>query len=116
MIIVNNFEELKEAVSNIEFPEVNYVDNGIGAYEYWGSKGVDRQMEWEIEGDEVKIQINFEDTEDELEFVIEDLVFDAQDSLYKYLNGYNEDVDFSDIVCLDYDLENNILTLDWKRC
>lgn len=116
MIIVNNFEELKEAISNIESPEVSYVDNGIGAYEYWGAKGIDQRMEWEVEGDEVKIQINFEDPEDELEYVIEDLVFETQNSLYKYLNNYNEDVDFSDIVCLDYELKNNIITLEWKRC
>jgi hypothetical protein len=30
---------------------VEEVDNGIGAYEYWGAKGVDRRMEleWELE-------------------------------------------------------------------
>ena len=30
---------------------VEEVDNGIGAYEYWGAKGVDRRMEleWQLE-------------------------------------------------------------------
>jgi hypothetical protein len=32
----------------IEF-RADYVDNGIGGYEYWGAKGVHHQWEWEIQ-------------------------------------------------------------------
>ena len=31
----------------IEF-EASYVDNGIGAYEFWGAKGVHHEWTWEI--------------------------------------------------------------------
>lgn len=32
----------------VEF-DANYVDEGIGAYEYWGARGVHHDWQWEIE-------------------------------------------------------------------
>ena len=42
---------------------VEEVDNGIGAYEYWGAKGVDRRMElgWELENCPIPHEKIYED-------------------------------------------------------
>ena len=42
---------------------VEEVDNGIGAYEYWGAKGVDRRMEleWELEKCPVPVEVIYDD-------------------------------------------------------
>lgn len=46
------------------FYEATYeiVDNGIGVYEYWGAKGIDRQLELECEDADV-ISVDNEDGE-----------------------------------------------------
>lgn len=44
-------EALDDAASEIDVA-AEWVDNGIGAYEYWGCRGVDKRMEFEITGDD----------------------------------------------------------------
>ena len=39
-------EDLVKAMMEMQLPEIKEVDNGIGAYEYWGAKGVDRNVQW----------------------------------------------------------------------
>lgn len=118
MKIVNNFEELYDAIMSIPHPSVECVDNGIGNYEYWGSKGVDHKYEWEIEGDTAYIKVDFED--DDIEFYVDDVVYEAQDKLYRALNRYaDEDYDYSDVVKLNYKIENvngnTIITFEWME-
>lgn len=50
-----------------------WVDHGIGAYEFWGAKGIDRQMgvEWEVEQLTINgVVLNYQDKElkDKLEW------------------------------------------------
>ena len=114
MIPVNNFEELAKAIENIPSPDVRFVDNGIGAYEYWGSKGVDRQMEWEIEGDTIEIQVNFYD--EDINDIIEDMAYDRSSELWDEMNrGCEEDTDYSDVVRLIAKFNgSNVITFEWE--
>ena len=51
-------EDLCTAVLQMETPSIQEVDNGIGPYEYWGSKGVDVQLDAELEElDDVKFEL-----------------------------------------------------------
>lgn len=51
-------EDLCTAVLQMETPSIQEVDNGIGPYEYWGSKGVDVQLDGEVEElDDVKFEL-----------------------------------------------------------
>ena len=51
-------EDLVKGIMEMETPGVMEVDNGIGAYEYWGSKGVDTQLDGEVEEmDDVKLEL-----------------------------------------------------------
>ena len=113
---VKNFEELYDAIMSIPHPSVEYVDNGIGNYEYWGAKGVHHDYDWEIEGDIVQIKVEYDFDEENLENDVSDAEYEAQDKLYKSLNRYtDDDVDYSDIVCLDFEIEDSIITFEWKR-
>lgn len=50
-------EDLVKGIMEMETPGVLEVDNGIGAYEYWGSKGVDTQIDGEVEEmEDVKLE------------------------------------------------------------
>ena len=115
MIIVNNFEELMNAVNNIPSPDVRYVNNGIGSYEYWGAKGVDRRMEWEVEGDTTKIQINFYD--EDINDIVRELAYERSSDLWYELNrGQDEDYEYSDVVRLVCKFNgSNIITCDWEE-
>lgn len=42
-------QDLCAAVLQFETPRIQVVDNGVGAYEYWGFKGVDHQLDGEVE-------------------------------------------------------------------
>jgi hypothetical protein len=116
MKTADSLNELIEMIMNIDHPEFRCVDNGIGNYEYWGYKGVHHDYDWEVEGNGLEVKVNFIiDVEDLLENV-DEAVFEAQDALYKNLNKYrDEDFDYGDIVILDYEFENNILTFEWNR-
>ena len=123
MKTARNFDELVNIVMSIPHPRVECVDNGIGNYEYWGSKGVHHDYDWEIEGDSVSVKILFENEEDtieEIEDLIGDVAYEAQDKLYKALNRHvDDDFDYSDIVCLDFETEMvngvNVMTFEWNR-
>jgi hypothetical protein len=109
-----NFQQLIDFIADVPEPSVEYVDNGIGSYEYWGAKGIHHDYDWEIEGESVQAKISFEDVDEELEDVIEEQVYEAQVKFFKELNQFrDDDIDFSDILKLDYTFENNILTLEW---
>lgn len=57
----NTIEEVCAEVINLETPAISEVDNGIGAYEYWGSKGVDVQLDGEVEElDDIRIELHFQ--------------------------------------------------------
>ena len=57
----NTVEEVKAEILSLQLPGVREVDNGIGAYEYWGAKGVDRQLDGEVEElEDVKIELHFQ--------------------------------------------------------
>ena len=114
MITVNNFEELAKAVENIHSPDVSFVDNGIGAYEYGGARGIDRRMEWEIEGDTTKIQINFYD--EDINYVVKDMAYERSNDLWDEMNrGRDEDFDYSDVVRLVCKFNgSNVITFEWE--
>ena len=61
-LMYNSLENLISAMfEHIELPGIREVDNGIGAYEYWGCRGVDVQLDGEVEEmDTVKMSITFE--------------------------------------------------------
>ena len=51
-------EDLCAAVLQLEVPSITVVDNGIGAYEYWGLKGTDIQLDAELEElEDVKFEL-----------------------------------------------------------
>ena len=57
----NTIEEVKAEILSLQLPGVREVDNGIGAYEYWGAKGVDIQLDGEVEElEDVKIELHFQ--------------------------------------------------------
>lgn len=45
----DNIQDLCAAILQFETPRIQIVDNGIGVYEYWGFKGVDRREDAEVE-------------------------------------------------------------------
>lgn len=50
------------ALEEVEFGDdidASYGDHGIGEYEYWGCRGFDRQMGWEIGGSGEDVEIAF---------------------------------------------------------
>ena len=57
----NTIEEVKAEILSLQLPGIDEVDHGIGAYEYWGAKGVDRQLDGEVEElEDVKIELHFQ--------------------------------------------------------
>ena len=57
----NTIEEVVAEILSLQLPGVREVDHGIGAYEYWGAKGVDRQLDGEVEElEDVKIELHFQ--------------------------------------------------------
>lgn len=62
MLIIDGDVEGDELACQLEeYIDVRVVDNGIGAYEYWGSKGVDHR--WEPELDTMTVQVVFKNAE-----------------------------------------------------
>lgn len=57
----NTIEEVIDQILSLQTPLVQEVDNGIGAYEYWGAKGTDVQLDGEVEEmEDVKIELHFQ--------------------------------------------------------
>ena len=38
--------------------EIALVDQGIGRYEFWGAKGVHKDMQWEVKAGEIEIDVS----------------------------------------------------------
>lgn len=64
---------------------IRWVNNGIGAYEYWGAKCVDNQYEWELY--DVAILSHLEHLEEIENFIEnnEDVIREAAISKFEYL-------------------------------
>jgi hypothetical protein len=82
-----NIVDLCSAVLKMETPFIQEVDNGIGSYEYWGSSGVDVQLDGELEE-------------------LEDVKFELFVPKGTYLTG----ADFSDFIA------ENLVELDDAAC
>ena len=55
----NTIEEIVAEILSLQTPLVQEVDNGIGAYEYWGAKGTDVQLDGEVEElEDIKIELH----------------------------------------------------------
>lgn len=112
-------EDLCTAVLQMETPSIQEVDNGIGPYEYWGSKGVDVQLDAELEElDDVKFElfvpkgtylteVEFSDFIVEAEYLLDDAVCTAQVAAQKKAALAAEEYgkkDYSDIIKLEYQI------------
>lgn len=112
-------EDLCTAVLQMETPSITEVDNGIGAYEYWGSKGVDVQLDGEVEElDDVKFElfmpkgtfltgVEFSDFIAEYLVELDDAVRTAQVTAQKKAGVIAKEYgkpDYSDIIKLEYQI------------
>ena len=113
-------EELCTAVLQLETPSIQEVDNGIGPYEYWGSKGVDVQLDAELEElDDAKIELYFQlagtkpyVTDPHFPGFIEEILLDIDDAVFEVEEKAKRKValdaddagkkDYSDIIKLSY--------------
>jgi hypothetical protein len=118
----NTIEELvKGMMLGIELPGIREVDNGIGAYEYWGSKGVDVQLDGELEElEDVRLELtipkghvsltsaNFSDFIAGLIFEVDEAAHELEfTAKQKYREGLDDESskpvhDYSDIIKLCY--------------
>ena len=114
-----NIQDLCSAVLKLETPSIQEVDNGIGPYEYWGSKGVDVQLDGELEElEDVKFDlfvpkgtfltgIEFSDFIAENIVELDDAVCTAQVAAQKKAGVIAEEYgkpDYSDIIKLEYQI------------
>jgi len=112
-------EDLCAAVLKLETPRIQEVDNGIGAYEYWGSKGTDIQLDGEVEElEDIKFELfvpkgtfltgaEFSDFIAENLVELDDAVCTAQVAAQKKAALTAEEYgkkDYSDIIKLEYQI------------
>lgn len=112
-------EDLCTAVLKLETPSIKEVDNGVGPYEYWGSKGVDVQLDGELEElEDVKFElfvpkgtfltgVEFSDFIAENLVELDDAVCTAQVAAQKKAALAAEEYgknDYSDIIKLEYQI------------
>ena len=112
-------EDLCTAVLRLETPSIQEVDNGVGPYEYWGSKGVDVQLDGELEElEDVKFElfvpkgtfltgVEFSDFIAENLVELDDAVCTAQVNAQKKAGVIAEEYgkpDYSDIIKLEYQI------------
>ena len=112
-------EELCTAVLQMKTPSIQEVDNGVGPYEYWGSKGVDIQLDGEVEElEDVKFElfvpkgtfltgVEFSDFIAENLVELDDAVCTAQVAAQKKAALTAEECgkpDYSDIIKLEYQI------------
>ena len=112
-------EDLCTAVLQMETPSIQEVDNGIGPYEYWGSKGVDIQLDAELEElDDVKFElfvpkgtyltgVEFSDFIAEYLVELDDAVHTAQVNARNNESSIAEEYgkkDYSDVIKLEYQI------------
>jgi hypothetical protein len=116
----NTLEEVKAEILSLQLPGVYEVDNGIGAYEYWGAKGVDHQIDGEVEElEDVKIELHFQlagtkpyVTDPHFPGFIEEILLDIDDAVFEVEEKAKRKValdaddagkkDYSDIIKLSY--------------
>ena len=112
-------EDLCTAVLKLETPSIKEVDNGVGPYEYWGSKGVDVQLDGELEElEDVKFElfvpkgtfltgVEFSDFIAENLVELDDAVCTAQVAAQKKAALTAEEYgkqDYSDIIKFEYQI------------
>ncbi|MDY0301481.1 MAG: hypothetical protein RBQ99_07860 [Trichlorobacter sp.] len=112
-------EDLCTAVLKLETPSIQEVDNGVGPYEYWGYKGVDVQLDGELEElEDVKFElfvpkgtfltgVEFSDFIAENLVELDDAVCTAQVEAQKKAALTAEEYgkqDYSDIIKLEYQI------------
>ena len=112
-------EDLCTAVLKLETPSIKEVDNGVGPYEYWGSKGTDVQLDGEVEElEDVKFElfvpkgtfltgVEFSDFIAENLVELDDVVCTAQVAAQKKAALSAEEhgkPDYSDIIKLEYQI------------
>lgn len=64
------FAEASEAFDSLHLEDEcrsRLVDNGIGSYEFWGHKSVDKRMEFEVEGEGKSILDYWTDEENDID-------------------------------------------------
>ena len=111
--------DLYTAVLKLETPSIKEVDNGVGPYEYWGLKGVDVQLDGELEElEDVKFElfvpkgtfltgVEFSDFIAENLVELDDVVCTAQVAAQKKAALTAEEYgkpDYSDIIKLEYQI------------
>ena len=111
--------DLCTAVLQMKTPSIQEVNNGIGPYEYWGSKGVDVQLDGEVEElEDVKFElfvskgtfltgVEFSDFIAENIVELDDAVCTAQVNAQKKTGVIAEEYgkpDYSDIIKLEYQI------------
>ncbi len=112
-------EDLCIAVLQMETPSIQEVDIGIGPYEYWGSTGVDIQLDGEVEElEDIKFElfvpkgnfltgVAFSDFIAENLVELDDAVHTAQVNAQKKAGVIAEEYgkpDYSDIIKLEYQI------------
>ena len=114
-------EDLISGMMEMELPSIREVDVGIGSYEYWGAKGVDVQIDGEVEElEDIKLELlipkgyitlnspNFSDFIAENIFEIDEAVAELEEKAKKKHQSIFNDEDFcgskdySDIIKLYY--------------
>ena len=116
----NTIEEVKNEITSLQLPGVHEVDNGNGAYEYWGAKGVDVQIDGEVEElEDVKVELHFQllgikphvvdpvfpDFIEGILLEVDDAVAEVEEKAKRKVALDAEDVgkkDYSDIIKLSY--------------
>lgn len=110
--------EALELIAEYDYPIMKYINNGIGAYEYWGCKGVDNQWEWEMQDypDNLKLAIQLppetkldDDVIAEILSVIEDAIHEKQGNYISHLDSETEGK-FNGTIRLEYTFAIKFIT------
>lgn len=82
-------EDLKEEIEKELLNHSELVDNGIGCYEFWGQRGLDKQLELEINID--KFTVDITSFYDDVEAISKGLRFDGIIAFSTENKVYNAD-------------------------
>lgn len=87
--------EALELIAEYDYPIMKYVNNGIGAYEYWGCKGVDHKWEWEMQDypGNLKIAIQLPGGTNITDDVITDILCSIEDAIHEKQGEYISHLD-----------------------
>jgi hypothetical protein len=101
-LLIKEFELSGREDSEVVFSgEPKLVDNGIGVYEFWGARGIDRQMEAECDD----VEWNMKLYTDEENAIIEKYIDMAADKLCELWESPEP----------DYEPEDYIEKRDWRE-